>query len=280
MEGDDRSKLIAKLQKIKLEKQSTNYGLHAQVATDFALKAPGSDLGVAVGVGVSLANSIFNEVNDGSMKFISQAFLPATFMGQELDTIEKANSALKDYSKNKLIKVAEDFNWSITCIEGCGSNREIYYLKSTENIASRYAYRPQEFIAILILSDVVEVKEDDFYTSLLGYDVKWKSEEGHKYILHLSAGIKYDDQNNMVFGEDGKTPKALYWLNPTRIGRDMMRAFYNDPFSIYGTSESFPKQVFHNGEIYSFQSNSNHMMINEIIIENELSLELTDINKK
>ena len=252
MEADDREKLLAEIYEADVVKKwgymqtSTAVSMGADLSKQTINTPLGQDLGLAVGA----IGFVFGEIKDGSMDVISQAFLPAEFRGEKLDTVEQANSALSRFTRDKIIDIARKYNWEYKCLAQCDSLNQIFSLvrEKKEIDSSSYYFQPKIIVVKTLMLPMVRVENGDPVSAFAGFPVKWKSPQGNTYLVQFFSEPVLDGSNKIkiLYSEDNDIyyPVARRSLVRTRIGREILNDFHSTPYTIYGDKSVHPKLFF------------------------------------
>lgn len=278
MEEDDRKKLLAEIYDTDIVKEwtYTQTSIGVSMGADLSAGAIHTTLGENLGMTVEAIGFIWSEIKDGSMDVIGQAFLPAKFRGKKLDTAEKANLALSEFTRDRVIDIAKQYNWKYECLTLCDSSNQIFSLTrgGKEIAGSNYYYQPEIIIVKTVISPMVKVEDSDPISAFVGFPVKWKTPQGYTYLVQFFSEPHLDESNKVkiLYSEtnDIYYPSVKRLLTKTRIGRDVLKSFHSTPYTFYGDKGVYPKLFVREGRIYSFISNSDTRMIDLIVSEKPL----------
>lgn len=259
MEPDDRTEFLSDLNKSKLTKGAVGSAEDSKQDSS-----------------VVTASQIRGEVFDGSMDIVSQAWLPESIDNEKIVTKRQANKMLSRIVTNKVKNIAENMQLNVRCITNCGTGNQIFYLTRKKGIKNPgYIYWPRDVIIMTNVQGVVKADENDLTSEVLGYPVKWKTPGGDTFVVSFLGDAYFNAEGVPKIRKNRETnlfvPSAKRNLLKTRYGRDMMRHFHNDKYSFFGTSETHPKEVVFNGEIYSFNQNGTKDLIKNKLAEKPFS---------
>ena len=254
---DARASLVREVQKTSYVRQwdAIDSSTTASMATDLVVGQMGSDLGAVVG-GAVLALELLG--GDGSMRYISQAFLPDTLGETRLDSEEAAHGALIEMMDNRLKSVADILGAEIECRHGCDSAHRVYRITLDEiKLGEYYEYLPKEIYASLNVSEPVKVEATDPVTALVGFPVAWKTPLGDTASVRLHdelVMVAKPEAADQIFEADNGfvLPSSRRPTDHSTIGTQIIAAIYDSPYLIWGSSRGSPSRIFYNGQAYGF----------------------------
>jgi hypothetical protein len=168
MEGDDRKVLEAQINHTEWVKtwDAVDYGALTSMSTDLAVGKVGSSLGHDLGNAVWVAGMVGGEIFDGSMNSISQAWLPAEYNGQPIETDLEANQVMEQMVVDKIKRIAKTMGWSYECLYGCPGLNHVFLLKRNENAKNPgYIYWPDHIAVSTNLYKMEAVKQMNLITT-------------------------------------------------------------------------------------------------------------------
>ena len=215
------------------------------MATDLAVGQLASSTGIAVGNAVYAASLILGEINDGSVDYIGQAFLPESLNGETLDTPEKAQQVLVTFTQKQIETIAADNDWEFQCVYGCDTWNQIFTLIPKKPLSEMYIYRPESIIVKTIITLPEAVEPQDPISAMVGFPVKWKTKQGNYYIVDFFSEPIFDEDMKMMLHEHKEYPHTYPGvkrdLASTRIGRELKSQFHSTPCTLHGNQDMYPK---------------------------------------
>lgn len=209
-----------------------------------------------LGVGLSLGFVVAGHLMDGAYDHVSGFLIPTTYKGEKINTPELAVEALTEITENRLNQVAKQMNWSVKCLKGCNETSyrlyEFFDKTGTSPLPDSITYKPTTIVAWMNFNFQVRKVEDEVQEVLNAFtnkDIRWKNQYIAGYSLHLLAPQKFDSAGTIVL-DDKDWPVKAQKLYHYRIGREMLRMFYNDCLSFYGTKSGIQDKVFLGGNMY------------------------------
>ena len=240
----------------------------ASMATDLIVGQVGSNLGGAVG-GAFLALELLG--GDGSMRYVSQAFLPETLGEKQLDTEEAAHDALVEMMDARLMSVADKLGADIECKHGCESAHRVYRITLDElKLGAQYKYLPKEIFASLNVRRPVKVEASDPISALVGFPVAWQTPPGDTASFRLQDELvmlaKPEDADVIVETESGWVlPSARRPTDHSTIGVQIIATIYNSPYLLWGSSRNSPSIIFYDGQAYGYISNGRPDFVSRLL---------------
>ena len=264
--ADNRREITAEVYDVDfIERWSANdYGTAAAMTTDLLTGHLVTNLSMGIDLAVSGLVGLYRMVNNGSFDYVTQLWLPETYNGYELRDAESAQIAMMAFTEDRLDHIAATFGYTYECKLGCGEDeyqRNYVFTRSQdESLGDRFIYQPDEFAFFVNLLQPVEVSENDILPLLIGEPLKWKTPEPNAYPHMFMSEFNYNDAGEVktvVTDEDIALISARRNMIHTEMGRHLMREFHSTPYTISGDDTLYPKQFYHNGGVYRYQTKSN-----------------------
>lgn len=274
VENETRAEIVANAYDKESVKAwtSMDYGTMTSMATDVAVGELGSSLGSNLGAAVSVGGMILGAAFSSDYDVIGQAWLPESFNRQKLDSSSKAHEALARFTEAQMEKVAMQFDYSVECIGECQSRSKVFLFERQNNNADhpKWGYQPERLVAMVNVSaEFEEVAEDDILPVLLGHPVHWKLPPYFTYQVGFYSRLETDEKGEVVVFQKPGNGYTIEHVKPRRdllrvpLGRMMMQAFHDTPFTIYANDDIYPTQLFFNGEAYRFFDGHSPLIIEE-----------------
>ena len=253
---------------------SADYGTMTSMATDLAVGELGSSLGSNLGAAVSVGGMILGAAFSSDYDIVGQAWLPESFNGKTLKTKEDAHNALAEFSEAQMEKVAKEFGYSVKCLGECQARSKVFLFERNGSVTDHptWGYQPEQLAAIVNVSaEFEEIGENDILPVIVGEPVRWVLPPYFTYKIGFYSRLETDEKGNVeVFQQPGngytiEYVKSRRDLLSVPLGRMMMQAFHDTPYTIYGNDDIYPTQLFFNGEAYRFFDGASPLIIEEKI---------------
>lgn len=245
---------------------ASDYSTTTSMAVDLVEGQVASDLGAGLGAAVLVLGLLSG---DGSMDYISQAFLPAQVNGHVIRSAGEAQMAAHALIKSRLETVAAGFGTRLECVQGCDNQADSVYVMRlpSDRPHAQFVYWPADIVIRVNLGAAEAVAADDPVSSLLGFPVAWKTLPGNSARIRLYAEGTYDADGQLQFepAPAGQMPEPVvrYRLESTALGRTILTRICSDRQLLWGTQKTAPGMVFFEGEIYGFISNGRTDFVNK-----------------
>lgn len=283
LEPNTRIDIYNALAKVISDQQRTESALYkaanisttSRMVSDLSVGKLNSSVGAQLGNTLaisSLALSLFS--SDGSLDITTGVFLPNSFNGAVIKSIEEADLAAQQLIANQLEKSSINMGYTFECVTGCGSAVSLYYFKRLPNTnISHYIYAPESFAAITNIASLQPVAKDTLVDSIAtGIDVAWRSKFGNQAQIILVANPLLDESGSIDFKlADPNKSSSLTIRGDTRLSRTdfgdkFNRLVHSTPYTVYGNSEAYPNVLYFNGKVYRFILNSVATTFDEYIL--------------
>jgi hypothetical protein len=273
MKTNTRSELISEIKDSDLIKDWTHLDTsRSLLMTSDLLTSQGAVLPGSLGIALSIGNLIWGEIDDDAMVSVSQAFLPAQFNGQLLDTEEKANKVLMTFTENHLEEIVESIGWGIKCIAGCDEMSRVYSITLNQNNLDLFLYRPEGLCAKVHVLPMKAVTANDPISAFVGFPAQWKTPDGNTYMLEFYSNCKKNSDGVLqtTYNETEKLHYPLITANSrimhrTLIGRDLLKRFHSTPYTYFGTQQYYPSTFYYNKKVFAFSRNTKADMMDDYI---------------
>jgi hypothetical protein len=244
---------------------AVDYSTMTSMGTDLVEGQIASDLGAELGAAVLVLGLLSG---DGSMDYISQAFLPAQVNGRVIGSAAEAQMAAHALIQDRLEAVAAGFGSRLQCVRGCDTPDSVYVLRlPSERPHEQFVYWPADIVITVNVGAAEAVADADPVSSLLGFPVAWKTLPGNSARIRLYSEGTYDAGGQLQFepAPAGQMPEPVvrYRLESTALGRTILTRICSDRQLLWGTQRSAPGMVFFEGDIYGFIGNGRPDFINK-----------------
>lgn len=237
------------------EWNSAQYSLAAQAATDAAVGQFGSALGMNIGTGVFFAGTLLDMIDDGSVTYLSKYFIPAS---ANIESQEQAEQYLYDSHFQRIDMIVEKLGAvGYECLFECSPGNMIVKLVGVDptKLPPEYIYLPSNIYLQVGFGELVPVTPDSPLHAIIGEPIAWRTKGVNGYFAWFYEPVEFDEEGlaTTLIAEDGKRylAKAIPMVR-TRLGRDLMAAYFNHPNMVIGTSYTHPNYLFYKGKTYSF----------------------------
>ncbi|MGM0766458.1 MAG: hypothetical protein ACQEV6_00375 [Pseudomonadota bacterium] len=259
-ESDTRAKLESQILKTEYVHQwgVSDYSTTASMAGDAFKGQVASDLGAEFGAAVLVLGLM---AGDGSMEYISQAFLPAEKDGVLIKSAKEAKLATNALIRERLERVAMTLDTSLECIQGCDNHADSIYVMqlSSETPDESFIYWPSDIVVTVDVGGAVAVDPDDPISSLTGFQVAWKTLPGNSAEVRLYSEGTYDASGELAFkpnrGGRKIDPMVRHNIEKTALGQSILKSVYADTQMIWGSQDLHPGMIFFDGDVYGFRTN-------------------------
>lgn len=266
-DSDTRAKLESKVLNTEYVRQwgAHDYSTNTSMASDVFIGKVSSDLGAGLGAAILVLGLISG---DGSMEYVSQAFLPAEVEGQIIGSVKEARLATSVLLRKRLELVAEALGTKLECAQGCENHPDsIYTLRLPANKPDeRFIYWPKDIVVTIDVGGATAVPKDDPISSLIGFPVAWKTLPGNSAEVRLYSEGTYDVNGKLEFepnpGGRKIDPAVRHNIEKTALGLSILRTIYSDTQMIWGSQEFHPGMIFFNGAVHGFVSNGREEFVN------------------
>jgi hypothetical protein len=267
-ESDTRAKLESQILQTEYVHQwdANDYSTTTSMAADAFEGQVVSDLGAGLGAAVLVLGLMSG---DGSIEYISQAFLPAERGGVLINSVKEARLATSALIRERLEYVAKALDTTLECIQGCDNHPDSIYIMqlSTEKPDKRFIYWPADIIVTVDVGGAVAVAPDDPISSLTGFPVFWKTLPGNSAEIKLYSEGTYDKNGELEFqsnpGGRKIDPIIRHNLENTSLGLSILRTIYSDTQMIWGSQEHHPGMIFFDDAVFGFLSNGRMEFVNQ-----------------
>lgn len=275
MERDDRAELEANLAETEYVQQqlASEASVVSQMAVDWHQGQFGSTMGDVAGVGVFAAGVVLGEMFDGSMDKIGQGFLPADMHGEAIDSEQAARGAFHDLVARQITIIAERMDWELTCHFGCerGSTNMVYLLENTNGypLPERFIYAPDQVVMHAQVTNIEKVDPNDPTGAFLGFQPAWQTALGNTFLVNFYSEPVFDDDGDLIIhtGDNGfRYPAVNQKMEGTYFETVLAKAFHSSRYTLSGNQDVHPKRFFFDGGSYSFVSNSDTAMIDNLLL--------------
>jgi len=240
MEADDRAKLEVELSNSELVERwgASKYSTLTSMGADVHARQLGSASGKALGNSVFVAGIVLGEIFDGQYDQIGQVFLPGKIDSLELGTREQAEQALSELLQRKIVQFAENYGYSVSCIETCDSLNQIFLLSTEKPQHQSFIYWPSEIAISTYVKGLVKAGPDRVRDAIVGFPVAWQSGSGETLLVTTYGDPSRDDAGNIKIRErDYRFVGFGRDLLDTKIGREIRRSIFDNPYLILGDSD-------------------------------------------
>ncbi len=217
----------------------------------------GGSLGLGMGLGFAIADSLFSSSDDKAYVDASGAFLSENMGNIKIDSAEKAHDFMVKQAENQIETVARKINHNVRCIAGCDEDKaRLYEFTPVEDSSFRddFIYQPRNIYVWANMTFVMRevTDEDDKYRKMLrafvGKDIRWETSRINGYHLIYVTAKHFNPDGTPILG------KNFYPINAqnlwgTHIGRELYRMHYDNSFTYYG-SIARGRRLFYNGNMY------------------------------
>ncbi|TNC80878.1 MAG: hypothetical protein C9356_12195 [Oleiphilus sp.] len=256
IESDDRVEILEHIigqpiEELENKPWISKRAASAGLATDIAVGQHKSQLGSTVRSAVIGASVLVDIFDSDSYENVSQAFLPEVFNGELLDTYEKANAALRSTVDKKIKGIGSDLGWTVRRIEN--TIEDVLHYEMIPSIHSGYAYIPESIILMVGIGPARPITLSEEENVLLGFTPKWATPLGNTFNLSLLFAPRFPDrEHSHRVNEEGNLMVSNYGSGEvTRLGRNIMRLFYDSPYFVKGSQSVGNRYIVHNGNLYS-----------------------------
>jgi len=242
-------------------------GASAIAAGDLVAGEASSSLGTSMGLGVAAASALLNFAAERegypSMGFVSQAFIP------ELpnNTIDEASKYLVSRTHARIVDMVESRGWSYRCIFGCDNSETLdrLYEINPSLSGTDYMFYPKTFIAGAKSNPLEAATELDSQLPL-SITPSWRTPLGDTYKVSFYTPSMPAPYTLMRDKNGAHYIEAEYFLDTTKLGRELYREFHQHGDSYFGNAYIKPYTLYHNGDIYSARSLKKAVFIDSKII--------------
>lgn len=274
-DSDTRAKLESQVLQTEYVRQwnASDYSTTTSMATDAIKGQIASDLGAELGMAVLVLGLMSG---DGSMEYVSQAFLPAAIDGQTIETVKAARIATNALIRKRLELVAGALNTTLECVQGCDGHPDSVYTMQlpAQKPDPRFIYWPADIVVTVDVGGMSAVSAADPISSLIGFPVAWKSQPGNSAAVRIYSNGSYDDNGQLEFkpnpGNRKIDPIVKHDLEPTALGLSILRTLYSDTQLIWGSQSLHPDMIFFDDQVYGFLSNGKVDFVNHKVDINKL----------
>lgn len=265
-DADARARLESRVLETEYVRQwdAVDHSTFTSMSADLAVGQFGSAAGDALGASVLVLGMLSG---DGSLKYISQAFMPDEFDGKPLRTSEEVRGALMTMMDRRLQSVAGALSAKLACFYGCESSNRIYRMVlGGQVLASRYPYLPEQFLVAVNIGEVEAVTSTDPISALVGFPVKWKTQQGNSASVRMFDKPALLTRGALEIARDSNgfvSPVGWRSMDHTTIGTQIIATLYASPQLIWGAQRGLPNRIFYNGHAYGFISNGRPEFVNK-----------------
>ncbi|MFC4258126.1 hypothetical protein ACFOZ5_03665 [Marinobacter lacisalsi] len=267
-ESDTRAKLESQILQTDYVRQwdAGDYSTATSMATDAVQGQIASDLGAELGAVVLVLGLMSG---DGSMEYISQAFLPAEIDGEIIPSVKAARIATNALIRKRLEQVATALDTTLECVQGCDNHPDsIFTLKLPANKPDeRFIYWPADIVITVDVGGLTAVSPKDPVSSLVGFPVAWKTQPGNSAAVRLYSNGSYDKNGQLEFepnpGNRKIDPIVKHDMEPTALGLSILRTVYSDAHLLWGSQSMHPGMIFFDDQVHGFISNGRVAFVNQ-----------------
>lgn len=279
VETDTRQKIIANTyNKEFIESWSAvDYGTMTSMITDLAVGDLGSSLGGDLGAAVAVGGMILGAAFSSDHDVVGQAWLPNEFSGVTIDSSAAAHTAFAAFVEQKISNVAEQFGYKAICLGICGERSKVFLLERQNSVEDhpQWGNQPEQVLAIFhIPAEFEAIEDNDILPIIVGEPIRWKLPPYFTFKMGLYSRIVTDDNGNIVVdeipSEKGYIIESVHAkrdMMRVPLGRMMMQAFHDTPYTFYANDDLYPSQLYFNGEVYKFFDGSNPQLMQEQITQ-------------
>lgn len=270
LESDDRAKLESEISNSEYVKSwgAGEYSTLTSMATDIHLGQIGSSSGKALGNSVFIGGVVLGEIFDGQYDQVGQIFLPKDVDGTQLETLEQAEAFVSEMLSKKIKVFAENNGYQVSCILECESLNQIFGLSSEQNTRIGYHYWPADIAISTYVKGLKEAPENHARDAMLGFNAKWQSDYGESLLIYTYGDFYRGDSKEVKIRDRGyKFVGFGKDLNEVKVGRDIRKAIFDNPYMLLGDSDVYPSQIFYDGEIYGFIGTSKRDFVKFRMVE-------------
>jgi len=234
--------------------KSTN----ASMAGDAIVGDISSDLGLTFGVATTMLGILSG---DGSMEYVSQAFLPTEVNGKTIKNAKEAKIATNALIRGRLQKASDLLGAELTCVQGCDQRSDSIFTMQlpAQNPSPAFIYWPPDLVITVDVGGATEVDPDSVLPELLGFPVAWKTVPGNSAEIRIYSEGEYTAEGELKYepnpGNRKIDPMVKYKMEGTALGAAIMRTVYEEERLLWGTQEEAPGMLFLNGKVYGFVGN-------------------------
>ena len=234
--------------------KSTN----ASMAGDAIAGEISSDLGLTLGVTTMMLGILSG---DGSLDYVSQAFLPAEWNGKTITNAKEAKIATNALIRERLQKASDLLGAQLTCVQGCDQRSDSVFTMQlpVQNPSPAFIYWPSDLVITVDVGGASEVDPDSVLPELLGFPVAWKTLPGNSAEIRIYSEGEYTAEGELKYepnpGNRKIDPMVKYKMEGTALGSAIMRTIYEEERLVWGTQKEAPGMLFLNGEVYGFVGN-------------------------
>lgn len=231
--------------------------------------AMGEDLlsmeGVNTVASISLALDVIDWLGpDGSLPFISSAYLPEKVRDISLESAEQARAFMKDYMLTKFEEYADETSRTMECVAHCDSYTPTLSLATTANTPAELS-TPEKMYFNLYIWPFMEAKEDPIRDRILGYKPKWASRHQNGIAIFGAVEIGGEDKTIEGLGTvrklNGTFGKSITYTTPAAML--LLKTLSEDGVWTYGSSFAGADIIAWRGRLYE----ANNIKPEEFIIK-------------
>lgn len=272
VEVDTRREIVANAydEEFLASWSSAEYGTMTSMVTDLAVgnlgSALGSDLGAIVSVGGMLLGATYSSDYDE----IGQAWLPKRFNGTDIDSSATAHKAFSQFVEDQMADMGQDFGYTVSCLSDCAQRSKVFEFVRSGSAANDkpYGFTPTRFVAMVnIPAEFEAIEENDVLPVMVGEPVRWKLPPYYTLKIGFYTQVQRDEQGEVIVQRNQTEDYTIEYVSASRdlldvpFGRMLMQSFHNTPYTIHGSDDLYPSQLFFNGEAYTFFDGSDAMLI-------------------
>ncbi|RUO77533.1 hypothetical protein [Idiomarina seosinensis] len=278
VDADTRREIVANAyEKEFLESwSSADYGNLTAMLTDLAVGDLGSALGSDLGAIVSVGSMLLGAASSSDYDVIGQAWLPEQFDGTKIDSSAAAHSAFSQFVDNQMADMAEQFGYTVRCLSTCAQRSKVFEFVQDGEISNDkpHGYEPKKFVAMVnIPAEFEAIEENDILPIMIGQPIRWKLPPYYTLKLGFYTQVKRDEQGEVIVDSKQAEGYTIEYVSARRdllnvpFGRMLMQAFHNTPYTIHGSDDLYPSQLFFNGNAYTFFDGSDPMIIEKKVTQ-------------
>jgi hypothetical protein len=234
--------------------KSTN----ASMAGDAIAGEISSDLGLTLGVTTMMLGILSG---DGSMDYVSQAFLPAEVNGKTITNAKEAKIAANTLIRGRLKKASDLLGADLNCVQGCDQRSDSVFTMQlpAESPSSAFIYWPSDLVITVDVGGATAVGSNSVLPELLGFPIAWKTLPGNSAEIRIYSEGEYTTKGELKYepnpGNRKIDPMVKYKMEGTALGAAIMKTIYEEERLIWGTQEEAPGMLFLDGKVYGFVGN-------------------------
>jgi len=256
---------------------SADYGTMTSMVTDLAVGDLGSSLGGDLGAAVSVGGMILGAALSSDYDTAGQGWLPNKFNGSLVESSAQAHTAFSQFIERKINDVAQQFDYHAKCLGRCGERSKVFLFERQNNVEDhpKWGHQPKQLVALIhIPAEFEAVEENDILPVVVGEPIRWKLPPYFTLKMGFYSEVQTDDGGNITIQQTQsdkdyiiESVNARRDLLSVPLGRMMMQAFHDTPYTFYANDDEYPTQLYFNGKAYRFLDGSNPLIVEEEITQ-------------